>query len=182
MSSSRLLILGVMRIFQPVHGYEIKRELESWRAGSWADIAYGSIYHALKKMSEQGMIEAASETEIPNRPAKTSYRVTEIGEAEFQRLLREHWWDFKPAIDPFQVALAFMNHMPRDELLAALHRRAGLLRLDLEANEWAARLKIMPPEAPRHVAENMNLAASHSEAELQWTESVIEKVERGDLP
>jgi hypothetical protein len=42
MSSTRLLILGAVRIFQPVHGYFVRRELLSWRADQWAKINPGS--------------------------------------------------------------------------------------------------------------------------------------------
>lgn len=183
MSPLRLLILGVLRIFQPANGYRVRKELESWSADRWTTIAYGSIYHALSKMTDEGLIEPVDTTEqTGNRPAKTTYAITDRGETEFHRLLREQWWDVKPVRDPFQVGLTFMDSMPRDELLAVLRHRAGQLRLDLESNEWAARLKTTPPEAPRHIAENMRLAAAHTEAELQWTEEVIEKVERGELP
>lgn len=182
MSSARLLILGVLRIRQPTHGYDIRKELEVWRAEQWANIAYGSIYHALKKMTEEGLVEPVETGEDEKRPARTSYRITERGEGEFQRLLSEYWWEPKPAKDPFQVALTFMNAMPRDELLAALRHRADLLRADINLQEWATKLKTAPPDTPRHVAENMRLAATHSDAQLRWTEEVIEKVERGELP
>jgi len=48
MSSTRLLVLGVVRIFQPVHGYDVHRELLSgrsstgrtWRPGpDWTGVA-----------------------------------------------------------------------------------------------------------------------------------------------
>lgn len=182
MSATRLLILGVLRITQPTHGYDIRRELESWHADHWANIAYGSIYHALAKMSEEGLIKPVDTDRMGNRPAKTTYVVTETGEKEFQRLLREYWWETKPVIDPFQVALTFMDAMPRDELLATLRHRANQLRLDLETLEWAAKLKTSPPGTPRHIAENMRLAAAHAEAELRWAEEATRKVERGKLP
>jgi hypothetical protein len=51
MSATRLLILGVLRSKQPIHGYNVRRELESWQAERWAHIAYGSIYFALNKMT-----------------------------------------------------------------------------------------------------------------------------------
>lgn len=176
-------MLGVLRIKQPAHGYEVRRELKTWGAERWANIAYGSIYHALSKMGEEGFIEPVDiEEKVNNRPARTTYAITETGEREFQRLLREYWWDCKPAKDPFQIALTFMNAMPRDELLAALRRRADLLRADLGVHEWATKLKTAPPDTPRHVAENMRLAAAHAKAELRWTEEAIGKVERGDLP
>ena len=47
-STTRLLVLGVVKLFQPVHGYEVRRELLSWRAQEWASVQPGSIYNALK--------------------------------------------------------------------------------------------------------------------------------------
>ncbi len=43
MSATRLLILGVMLKKPPIHGYDVRRELEMWGAEQWANIAYGSI-------------------------------------------------------------------------------------------------------------------------------------------
>lgn len=59
MSSMRLLILGVLAQKKSAHGYEIRRELESWNAERWTNIAYGSIYFALKKMTDEGLLEKA---------------------------------------------------------------------------------------------------------------------------
>lgn len=183
MSVSRLLILGVLRTKQPTHGYEIRRTLETWGAEQWTNIAYGSIYHALSKMAREGLIEPAGVEEGPGKgPARTAYSLTGSGEGEFHRLLREHWWNLKPVKDPFQVALTFMDELPRDELLAVLRHRADQLRVDLNTYEWSTRLKTTPPGTPRHVAENMRLHAARTEAELNWTKEAIEKVERGDLP
>ena len=53
MSSTRLLVLGVVRIFQPVHGYDVRRELLSWRVDQWANVAPGSIYNALKTLTKE---------------------------------------------------------------------------------------------------------------------------------
>jgi len=178
MSAARLLILGVLQFKSPAHGYEIRRELESWRAEQWAHIAYGSIYFALNKMAEEGLLESAGTDQVGNRPARTLYTITDAGKGEFQRLLRDYWWDRKPFIDPFQVALTFMNKMPREELLRALRFRRDHLRAFLDAFGPQA----FSPTMPRHIAENFRLAMMHEEVELRWTEETIEKVERGDLP
>lgn len=36
----------MVRIFQPVHGYDVRRELVAWHAEEWANVAPGSIYNA----------------------------------------------------------------------------------------------------------------------------------------
>jgi DNA-binding PadR family transcriptional regulator len=181
MSSIRLLILGVMLRKQPIHGYEVRRELELWDADRWANIAYGSIYSALNKMAEDGLVEPVS-AEQHARTARTEYIVTERGKGEFERLLREYWWEPKPLIDPFQIALTFMDRMPHDELLAALRYRADLARSFLSSVDYLAAGKTSGPGAQRHIAENIYLLAAHVQAELRWTEAAIAKVERGDLP
>lgn len=183
MSSARLLILGVLRIKQPTHGYDIRRELESWRVDQWTNLAYGSIYHALSRMTKEGLVEPASDDRSEKqRPARIVYSITERGEQEFQRLLREYWWEPKPIVDPFQVAVTFMNAVPADELVAALRARRDLLNAELKILEQATKLKMSPPDTPRHISENMRLAAARVEAERRWVEEAIEKVERGELP
>ncbi len=182
MSATRLLILGALRFMQPTHGYEVRRELESWHAEEWANIAYGSIYHALNKMAEEGLVAVKETDHVGKRPARTSYVVTERGETEFQRLVREYWWEFKPAISPFRIAVAFMDQLSHDELIAALRHRAGIIQAGIGGMREATATIPLAPDKPRHVAEIFHLLLSGLEAELQWIEQALAKVERGDLP
>ena len=183
MSQIRLLILGVLHYRQPLHGYDIRRELEVWGADQWANIAFGSIYSALNKMAEEGLVKAVSEPEAQGKTsARTAYELTPMGKGTFEQLLRAYWWEQKPMIDPFQVAITFMDCLPRDELLAALRYRADLLRASLSVTDRIIQGKLSNPYTGRHVAENIHLWASHQTSELQWIESVIPKIERGELP
>jgi DNA-binding PadR family transcriptional regulator len=180
MSSIRLLILGVLRQ-QPRHGYEVRQTLELWNAEQWANVAYGSIYFALKKMAEEHLVEETGTDQVGNRPARTVYAITEEGQSEFDRLLREYWWEPKPTINPFQVALTFMDQLPREYLLVALGRRADGLRTFLQTFDPAIEQKIKHG-APRHVAHNLRLVALQIETELRWIEQTIGMIERGELP
>jgi DNA-binding PadR family transcriptional regulator len=132
-------------------------------------------------MAAEGLVEVVDTDQVGKGPARTTYALTKEGEAEFQRLLREYWWELKTVIDPFQVALAFMHELPRDELLAALRHRAAGARAKAEELEFAIRSKI-DSGALRRVTENMLLAAYHVETDARWAEEAIDKVERGDLP
>jgi DNA-binding PadR family transcriptional regulator len=99
-STTRLLVLGVVKLFQPVHGYEVRRELLSWRAQEWASVQPGSIYNALKTLTRDGRLEIASTDQVGGRPERTAYRLTQAGAEEFRTLLREEWWTVRPPIDP----------------------------------------------------------------------------------
>ncbi len=128
MSTTRLLILGLVRWLQPVHGYDVRRELLSWGADDWAHVAPGSVYHALKKMTGEQLLRETGTEQVGGRPARISYEVTEAGEREFQRLLRRYWSVYSAPIDPFATAFVFLPALPRDEAVAALRHRARQLR------------------------------------------------------
>ena len=93
MSVNRLLILGVVRIFQPVHGYFVRRELVSWHADAWAHINPGSIYNALRTLTRERFLEEVGTETHGGRPARTSYRLTADGYTEFIVLLRSALWE-----------------------------------------------------------------------------------------
>jgi DNA-binding PadR family transcriptional regulator len=181
MSAIRILLLGVLVQQGPKHGYEIRQELESWNAEQWANIAYGSIYFALKKMSEEGLIKVL-ENKGDEKPGRILYEVTETGKNQFMDLLRKQWWELKPIIDPFQVALTFMNFMPKDELLLALEHKADNLRASIKSMTHLIPIRVADAQWPRHITENFHLAAAHMDAELKWVESAIEKVKNDALP
>jgi DNA-binding PadR family transcriptional regulator len=181
MSSTRLLILGVVRLFQPVHGYEIRRELMSWDAEQWANIAYGSIYHALNTLSRDGLLEIVGTDQVGRRPARTSYQLTAAGEEEYFRLLRDAWWRPERVKDPFIPAWSFLRDLPKDELLGALRFRAQWARSQADSARFLADSPAMQ-DKPRGVPEQLRLDAVRAEAELGWIETMIGKVERGELP
>ncbi len=166
MSSIRLLILGVLSRKQPIHGYDIRRELELLHADRWANIAYGSIYSALSKMADEGLVAQTNKSE--KQTAKTEYVITAQGKAEFDRLLHEYWWEMKPTVDPFQIALAFMDNLPPHELQEALRHRADALQDSLD--------DLNSPHNDRNPPISMRLMKAHIEAELRWIEETLRSV------
>lgn len=181
MSAIRTLLLGVLVQQGPKHGYEIRQELESWNAEQWANIAYGSIYFSLKKMSEEGLIKVL-EVREDEKPGRILYEVTEAGKRQFMDLLRKQWWEMKPIIDPFQVALTFMNCLPKDEIILALEHKADSLRANIKSMNHLIPIRVAETGWPRHITENFRLATAHMEAELKWVESAIKKVKNDELP
>jgi DNA-binding PadR family transcriptional regulator len=123
-SATRLMILGVVQWRQPELGYDVHRELLRGSADKWANVQPGSIYHALRKLSEEGLLREVSTEQAGARAARTSYEITRKGPAEFQTRLRSHWWNVASVPDPFQAAFAFLPALPREEAAAALRNRA----------------------------------------------------------
>jgi DNA-binding PadR family transcriptional regulator len=179
MSSTRLLVLGVVRIFQPVHGYDVRRELLSWRVDQWANVAPGSIYNALKSMTRDALLEVVGTDQVGGRPERTTYRLTNEGENEFQALLRESLWRVRPLVDPLMPALCFMPVLKREELIAALKNRIPQVRGQLEHTDFAL-AELPKPPTPEHVKELYRLSAARLAAEIPWAEALIQRLEQGE--
>jgi DNA-binding PadR family transcriptional regulator len=178
-STTRMLILGAVRGFQPVHGYDVRRELLSWHADEWASVAPGSIYHALKKLAEEGLLREVGVEQVGARPTRTSYEITPKGEAEFQDLLRRYWWEYREPTDPFVSAYVFLPALPRAEGVAALRNRARMLGVVAERAQM--RLDVLDETKPTHVLELFRLEMRRAELEAQWCEHLAGRLEAGEL-
>ncbi|MEV4479355.1 PadR family transcriptional regulator [Micromonospora coxensis] len=174
-----MMILGLVRWMQPVHGYDVRRELLSWHADKWANVQPGSIYHALRKLAEEGLLRAVATEQVGARPARTTYEVTPKGEDEFEGLLRAQWWQVHETPDPFVAAFSFLPAMPREEAAAALRNRANLLRAGVEsmraslASDWVRDTK------PVHVGWMFELWLARAEAEIDWCGRIAERIDSG---
>lgn len=173
-----MLILGLVRWLEPVHGYQVRRELLSWNVEDWANVAPGSIYHGLRKMAEEGLLEETGSEQAPGKPARTMYRTTRFGQEEYQRLLRKYWWELHQPNDPFLAALSFLPSLPRREAVLALRNRMAVLRGQLD--HWGATATAWQDDKPANVNWLGELMVSRTEAEIAWCERVAARIEAGE--
>ena len=178
-SATRMMILGAVRMMQPVHGYDVRRELLSWGADRYANVQPGSIYHGLRKLAEEEMLREVGTDQVGGRPARTSYEITAKGEDEFETLLRSLWWNVNLPTDPFFAALSFLPSLPREEASAALRNRAAVLQATVEGmrasldSRWISELK------PVHVGWMFELSIARMEGEIAWCERIAELIDSG---
>ena len=175
MSSTRLLMLGAVRIFQPVHGYFVRRELLTWRADQWAKINPGSIYNALRTLERDGFIVAVDPDEQPIR-----YGLTEDGETEFMALLREALWRVVPN-DPARLytAISFLWALSREEVIEALEGRLAQLDAMHRETPYTISTLMGSREKPRHIAEFGYLGDALVMGEREWTEACLTRIREG---
>lgn len=67
-------------------GYAMRKHMNRMRGGHWSTES-GSIYRALKRLQEGGLIELAGKAGAPNRQ-RTEYRLTGQGRTELDHWLR----------------------------------------------------------------------------------------------
>ncbi|PWW21321.1 DNA-binding PadR family transcriptional regulator [Geodermatophilus normandii] len=173
MSTTRLLLLGAVRVFQPVHGYLLRRELLSWQVEDWAHVKPGSIYSGLRTLASHGLVD-----EVPGDPV--SYRLTPDGEVEFRRLLDLALREPAPG-DPSRLlaGLCFVTVLPRAEVREALRARA--LHLEAAASGTAARVRSVVTDrlAPATTAELFQVTGHWIEGERAWVREVCGRLDAG---
>ena len=81
---TRLTLLALLA-GQPMHGYELRRQIELRTMDQWADIRYGSIYPALRRLADEGLVEEAGRDRAGNLPTRTTYRITDAGREELKQ-------------------------------------------------------------------------------------------------
>lgn len=178
--STRLVILGLLRE-RPLYGYEIKQIIEE-HMGDWTNIAFGSIYFALNKLSEERFIEKVGTEQEGSRPSRTVYQVTEAGRAEFLRLLRAVWSEVERQYFAIDIGLAFMEALPIEEVKGYLQGRVAQLEGIIGHVTEHREEQLAQPEVPRTAAAVFDHSLAHFRAELTWTRDLLDKVERGEYP
>ncbi len=176
-----MMILGLVKWLQPVHGYDVRRELLSWHADQWANIQPGSIYHALRKLTGEGLLAEVATEQVGSRPARTTYRMTPLGDREFEELLRKYWWQYHDPVDPFAAAFSLLPALPRREAAAALRNRARLLEGRIAmAQDLVASTPNWLDEKPPHVAWIFELGTVRAETEIAWCLRVADRIDAGE--
>lgn len=178
--STRLVILGLLRD-RPLYGYEIKSIIED-HMGDWTNIAFGSIYFALGKLSDEGFIEKIATEQSGSRPSRSIYQITKTGEDEFLRLLRQVWRELDRQIFPFDIGLFFMHALPRDEVLRYLRSRVTQLEAVNQHLDQHQAYQVAKEEVPLLANAIFEHSRLHLQAELEWMHDLLKKVESGFYP
>lgn len=173
--SVRLFVLGLVYECD-TYGYEIKATAHLWGLERWAQIKDGSIYHALAKLDEEGLIEERNVEQSENNRPRYVYCITEQGRETFLNLLRETCRSAPTEGRAIDLGLAFIRHLPPHERVALLKERH--VRLN------KARADLLTGFDGLHQYENLspwvNVGMQHSllriEAEIQWNLQMIDAV------
>ncbi|MBS1848435.1 MAG: PadR family transcriptional regulator [Actinobacteria bacterium] len=180
-----LSLLGLLAD-QPLHGYELSKQLRELGRGS---VSYGALYPALARLDRKGFVTTAAATTEPppdtapmtgslgaevarlrrgtparaQRPTRRRkvYTITEPGRAYLHDLLT------RPAEDDrtFAAQFAAAGHLTRTERVDLLEHRRHALRARLAQDH--------PREADRYRSALRDRDRLSDEAEIEWLDHLI---------
>jgi DNA-binding PadR family transcriptional regulator len=178
-TETRLLVLGAVRLFEPVNGYQIRRELMSWEVDQWAHINPGSIYSSLSTLTKQGYVDRHDLVDGTREVAV--YTSTEAGRTELADLFARSLESVR-MLDPLPLhtALSMCMLFDRDVIERHLERRLPALDAhlaDLREKHDVASTGVAPP----HVVRVLELQVSTAEVERSWVADLLAEVRGGGL-
>lgn len=165
-------------MFEPVNGYQVRRELVSWGAEDWATIKPGSIYSGLATLAKQGHLTRHDLMDDGRDVAV--YTTTSSGQALIQELIADALTQVSvhPTVGlscAFAVGglmkrerFAELVQVRRDNLAALLD---GAPRLDVDNDPCAPPLSLQP----------YALWQDFASLEIRFLDSVMERIGVGDF-
>jgi DNA-binding PadR family transcriptional regulator len=181
-----LAILGLLHE-SPMHGYELRKQLNAKLGAIRAAISYGSLYPTLRRLQTDGWIteEPGAQSFDPGVPPLTTrrgrvvYKITAEGKERFQTLLAELGPEtFEDA--GFGVHFAFFARTDADTRLRILEGRRRRIEERREGmrqslGRAAERLDAYTLELQRH-------GLDACEREVRWLEELIATERSGRQP
>lgn len=186
MSATRLMVLGLVRSLGRAHGYQIGTELHGWGADEWANVQWGSIYHALRQLTKQGLLRSFDVERADTGQPRVEYEITEDGETEFFRLLRSTVRNPDPHNDMRGAGVVFLPALTRAEAITLLEERVAQMEdviadLDpyLAAEDGTVELRGEAAQLPSIVAELFGMWTHETTSEITWTRGLIHRLRAG---
>jgi DNA-binding PadR family transcriptional regulator len=165
---------------RPMHPYELYQVMFRRREDRVVKLRPGTLYHAIAKLADSGLIEAVGTDRGGNRPERTTYQVTARGRQVFTEQLRATLAEPTYEYPEFPVAIGSALTLPKDEVLEVIRRRRDTLQAELDLTGQG--LAIMDERA---IPEVYRLDVDYQHAlvrfEIDWLTRLIDRIDSGDL-
>lgn len=170
-------MLGALARHGAMYGHQIRRDARMGRADLWSDVRPGSLYSALHRMADEGLIEPVRIEQSGKMPARTVYAITAEGQRELRALRAEALEEIAIRPDPVDLALVMSADLDPGVLRGYVEDR--IRALSAQAAQHAQHAHQAERTWPDASAAD-DLVAEHTrlriEAELAWHQMVLDRI------
>jgi DNA-binding PadR family transcriptional regulator len=173
-----IAVLALLRE-APMHPYQMQRLLHLRHKDEVLALKRGSLYHAIRRLVANDVIDVKGTGRDGRRPERTTYRITPVGTRTFIDVLRRIV--ATPRLEPSDcmVAMSFLVHLKPEEACALMGERAR--NLETEIDQIASGLA----DAKIYV-DRINLIESEYllamlKAERAWVQAMEREIREGRL-
>lgn len=143
MSSIDLAILGMV-LEKPQSAYDIQKDVDYHHFSKWTKISVPSIYRKVIALAEKGYLQSDI-VKGEKFADKAVYSITDKGCAYFNQLMREYAEQPIPLLFDFNVVIANLNKMDKENAMELVGRLRNSIEGSLKATEeYAAQYADIP--------------------------------------
>ena len=122
-----------------MHGHQLRLLAEEERIHLWTDVSVGSLYGAIKRLANEGLIEEVRVERAGAYPERQVYDITADGRRALSTLRETGLSTVDFRNDPFDLAMARLDPGTLDELPLVIETRVLALRSKLSEQEFLSR-------------------------------------------
>ena len=165
---------------EPMHPYEMYQLLMARHEDRLVKVRPGTLYHAVGRLEEQGLVLATGTDREGNRPERTTYDISEAGREALTRRLQDMLARPANEYPSFPLAVSEAYNLPAGVVIELLDRRLVDLQEQLEflaAAEGRVRMK----GVERKYWIDMEYQQTMLRAEAGWIRDLQEQLRSGHL-
>ncbi|HTS99282.1 MAG TPA: PadR family transcriptional regulator [Streptosporangiaceae bacterium] len=164
----------------PLHPYGIQRLIKHWGKDQVVNVGQrANLYKTINRLHEAGLIAVRQTERDQQYPERTVYELTAEGWQKVREWLADMLATPRNEFPQFPAALSFAMLLDPDRILAALERRAAVLREALDGLDQT--LASVAGTLPRVTLLDDEYRRAVTAAELNWVGGVIENLRAGTL-
>jgi len=179
LSPAAVAALGCLRE-RPMHPYEMFQTTMNRQADRVVKLTPGSLYRTVYALEADGLVAALGVDRDGGRPEKTTYQITDAGNAALIERLREMLEEPTNEYPAFGQALAEAHTLASVDTVERLRNRSAALREGLRDAD-ATEARLLEREVPERFWINLDYTRTVVRAELDWIEATINRLETSEL-
>ena len=163
----------------PMHPYRMQQLIRERGKDEVVNVSQRtSLYQTINRLERDGLIAPQKVSREENRPERTTYGLTKLGEEMMFRWMREILSTPGKDYPEFPAALSVLAVMPVEDAQRQLEDRLVRLEAELKRiDEELAKLSSLP----RLFHLEVELIRASTETELKWVRGVVEDMKSGEL-
>ncbi|MDR6987780.1 DNA-binding PadR family transcriptional regulator [Paenarthrobacter nitroguajacolicus] len=183
--ASDLTPLGVASLAllaeEPMHPYEMYQLLMARHEDRLVKVRPGTLYHAVGRLEENGLVEATGTEREGNRPERTTYRITPAGHQALDARLQAMLSTPVNEYPLFPHAIAEAHHLPASVVTELLEERVVALSADLDFLV-RAEAAVTAKGLDRKYWIDITYQQAMRRTEIAWIRGLLEELGNGQLP
>ncbi|MFP3578004.1 PadR family transcriptional regulator [Arthrobacter sp. fls2-241-R2A-200] len=166
---------------EPMHPYEMYQVLMARHEDRLVKVRPGTLYHAVGRLEEHGLVEATGTEREGNRPERTTYRITDDGHRALDARLQVMLSTPLNEYPVFPHAIAEAHHLPSEVVVDLMEQRLVALAADLDflVNAEAT---VTAKGVDRKYWIDITYQQAMRRTEIAWIRDFLQELGTGQLP